>query len=192
MVKLVPTTTRRTMLGALITSAAGAVSSGGDLLGVIAVDDGKLPTLRRTYEGRNLSRARYHNAAHFLSSLDNSVSVRANDFLYRSGIVAQLALSAHLLDVGFADMWCAKHIGLHVSKSLTYANASGFGYDCPNMKRLAVILSPYGQWRNPPWMGFGPSDDGFTPEMILPLLRHLLERVGHVTGHRLPRAVLRP
>jgi hypothetical protein len=40
------------------------------------------------------------------------------DLLYRAGIVAQLGLSSHLINVGFADAWCARHVGLCVADGL--------------------------------------------------------------------------
>ena len=64
------------------------------------------------------------------------------DFLYAAGIVAQPALSSHLLDIGFPDAWCARYVGFHIDRSLAYANASRFGYQCPEIARLAVVLSP--------------------------------------------------
>ncbi len=187
MAELVSTTTsRRTMLGALALTAVAAapscVEGFGDCRG-----EKKLPVLQRTRAGRNLSRARYLNAERFFATLSDRVPMRKNDLLYQAGIVAQLGLSAHLLDVGFSDAWCAKHIGLHVSKSLRYANASGFGHSCYNTDRLANVLSPYGQWRNPAWDCAPPSDGEFTLELIVPLLRQLLDRVGEVTGHCRPR-----
>lgn len=186
--EFVPITSRRMMLGALAAGAAGAITSGnGSLIG-LQRDYGVQPAvLCRTREGRHLRRVRYQNAEGFFAVLERGIHIRARDILYQSGIVAQLALSAHLLDVGFADTWCAKHIGLHVSKSLNCANASGFGHDCSDMERLAVVLSPYGRWRNPRLEGDVLYYGGFTPDMISPLLQRLLDQVKHVTGHPLPR-----
>ncbi|WP_158213634.1 hypothetical protein [Sphingopyxis witflariensis] len=56
--------------------------------------------LVRTKEKRGLSRFRYHNAESFFESLDRGFYDRHDEMFYQSGIVAQLALSAHLLDVG--------------------------------------------------------------------------------------------
>lgn len=99
----------------------------------------------------------------------------------------QLALSSHLLDVGFDDAWCAQNIGLHVDRSLTYASATGLGHECPELARLAEFLSPYGRWRNP--------DDAmrktpcpFSYERVCGLTRELLDRVRAVTGQPRPRA----
>lgn len=188
--KFVSATSRRTMIGALATGLAGAISPGDVVLTTRQDDDGdQVPKLCRTRAGRHLSRIRYQTAEMFFETLERSVDTRASDILYRSGIVAQLALSAHLLDVGFADTWCAQHIGLHVSKSLNYANESGFGHDCSHMKRLAIVLSPYSQWRNPCWQGRHPNTGGFNRELISPLLQRLLRQVQHVTGHPIARAV---
>src|SRR3546814_20589458 len=63
--------------------------------------------------------------------------------LYRAGIIAQAGLSAHLLDVGFDDDWCAKYIRHNIEKALAYSNASGLGWERREMQRLAEILSPY-------------------------------------------------
>ena len=191
MAELLSTTpSRRTILGAMALTAVAAAPSCAEGLGD---DQGerRLPMLQRTRTGRKLSRVRYYNAEHFLETINVGGPMRQNDLLYRSGIVAQLALSSHLLDVGFADTWCAKYIGLHVSKSLQYANASGFGHDCRQMNRLSIVLSPYGQWRNPSWDGAHRNDGEFTLEIILPLLRGLLDRAAEVTGHSLPCGVLR-
>lgn len=186
--EFVPITSRRSMLGALAAGIAGAITPGSDSPMGLQPDYGDHPPiLCRTREGRHLSRVRYQNAHSFFATLERGIHMRINDILYQSGIVAQLALSAHLLDVGFSDVWCAKHIGLDVSKSLHCANASGFGHDCSDMERLADVLSPYGQWRNPRWDGTALDDGGFTRDRVLPLLQWLLGHVKHVTGHPLPR-----
>ncbi|XHS02433.1 hypothetical protein ACFB49_40510 [Sphingomonas sp. DBB INV C78] len=113
-----------------------------------------------------------------------------SDFLYSSGIVAQLALSSHLLDVGFPDAWCARNIGLHVDRSLAYANASGLGYECAETARLMQVLSPYWKWNrrhliDSPHL----NDGGFTPDEVQRLLRSLMDHVRHVTGHQLRRPI---
>src|SRR3546814_11453579 len=54
-------------------------------------------TLRRTDEGRALSRARYRDAASSLITF--GLQARTTEgMLYRAGIIAQAGLSAHLLD----------------------------------------------------------------------------------------------
>lgn len=144
-------------------------------------------TIARNRAGRALSRDRYHRAEGF--SLDRRQLSAAGwpHFLYTAGITAQLALSSHLLDVGFSDQWCARHIGLRVAKSLAYANATGFGHDCPDMARLATVLTPYNVWNEVRLFGEAKPDDGnFTPDEVIRLLRALLERVHDVTGHRRP------
>lgn len=70
--------------------------------------------LRRTQEGRELSRERYRRAEEFMTSLAPEAPGGWPNFLYSAGIVVQLALSSHLLDVGFPDAWCARHVGLHL------------------------------------------------------------------------------
>jgi len=74
--------------------------------------DDEAALLCRTREGRTLSRARYHRAESFFGTLEAGILTCNKDVLYYSGIVAQLALNSHLLDIGFADDWCARHIGL--------------------------------------------------------------------------------
>ncbi|MBA2932587.1 hypothetical protein HZF05_00635 [Sphingomonas sp. CGMCC 1.13654] len=134
-----------------------------------------------------MSRVRYHRAESFFRTLERVRCGRTSDTLYLAGIVAQLGLSAHLLDVGFPDDWCARHIGLRVTKALTYANATGFGHECADMARLADVLTPYWVWRRPHLDGEPtPDNGGFTIEQIQPLLRALLERVHSVTGHPRP------
>lgn len=144
--------------------------------------------LLRTRNGRDLSRARYRRAEEFMSCLAPEAPHDWHHFLYQAGIVAQLALSSHLLDAGFSDAWCARHIGLNVARSLAYSNATGFGHACLKTKRLADVLTPYWKWNrraladNP-----RPNDGGFTHEEIRTVLRAILDQVRHVTGHRLPR-----
>ena len=95
----------------------------GELAALWRIYGGEPFHLLRTREGRDLSRARYQRAKEFQRSLEPGAPGEWTDFLYCTGIVVQLALSCHLLDVGFPDAWCARHIGLHVDRSLAYANA---------------------------------------------------------------------
>jgi len=144
--------------------------------------------LSRSREGRSLSRLRYHRAESFFETLQAGIFTSDAETFYYSGIVAQLALSSHLLDIGFEDEWCARHIGLRVAKSLAYANATGLGHECPDIARLAVVLTPYWKWNQPPrWGEPEPDDGGFTAAQIRLLLRALLDHVHRVTGHRRPR-----
>lgn len=139
--------------------------------------------LMRTREGRNLSRERLRRAEEFMSSL---ASVDWFDFLYHSGIVVQLSLSSHLLDVGFPDTWCARHVGLHVARSLAYANATGFGHDCDRTSRLAQVLTPYWKWNRRHLIGDSrPSDAGFKAAEVQALLHALISHASEVTGHGL-------
>lgn len=142
--------------------------------------------LCRSKEGRKLSRSRCHRAESFFHTLEAGILTSKEDTLYYSGIVAQLALSAHLLDIGFEDEWCARYIGLRIAKSLAYANATGLGHECPDMVRLAAVLTPYWKWRQPRWSEPIPVDGGFTADEVRPLLRALLDRVYEVTGHPRP------
>lgn len=140
--------------------------------------------LLRTREGRSLSRVRYVRANEFMLPLKCGAPSDWPEFLYGAGIVAQLALSSHLIDVGFPDAWCARHIGLYVANSLDYANATGLGLHCPETARLARVLSPYSKWNCLSLLqGPRPNDDGFTYEKAQALLIALIDHVGYVTGH---------
>lgn len=144
--------------------------------------------LIRTREGRQLSLARYRRAEEFMFSLMPEAPGDWSHFLYSTGIVAQLALSSHLLDVGFSDPWCARHISLHVDRSFAYANATAFGHECAETKRLMDVLSPYWKWnRMHLTAGAHPDDGGFTPDQVRGLVGVLLDHVQHVTGHARPR-----
>lgn len=149
--------------------------------------------LLRTREGRSLSRVRYQRANEFMLPLTRGTPGDWPDFLYGAGIVAQLALSSHLIDVGFPDAWCARHIGLYVSRSLEYANATGLGLECSETARLAKVLNPYSKWnavscRQMPC----PDDDGFTYDGTRTLLSALIDHVGNLTGHLTRRRTGRP
>jgi len=192
---MVTTTSRRTLLHALTAAPVVAIS-----VSVISPWSKALAPLHQRYEdepatlvrtkyGREFSLVRYHRAEEFFATIEEGFLDRdfAHGLLYKSGVVAQLALSAHLLDVGFSDEWNARNIRQDISKGLAYANATGFGHDCPEMARLAVILSPYWKWRNfyERWET-KPDQGGFTADQIRPLLRALLEKVHDVTGHPRP------
>jgi hypothetical protein len=144
------------------------------------------PDVSRTREGRLLSRCRYRNADSFFLAIEERLFSDTSDLLYQTGIVAQLALTSHLLDVGFDDRWCARHIGLHIDKALAYANATGLNYHSPALRRLAPVLSPYNVWRNPDLDGSRPLLPKSLPD-IPALLRELLDHVRGVTGHPRPR-----
>lgn len=140
--------------------------------------------LQRTREGRSLSRARYQRAEEFILPVASDAPTHCPDLFYNAGIVAQLALSSHLLDVGFPDVWCARHVGLNLDRSLAYANASGFGYECDETARLAQVLSPYWKWNHRHLIDRPyPKDGGFTPDNIRGRLRALIDHVSEVTGH---------
>lgn len=149
--------------------------------------DDEPAALVRTKERRSLSRFRYHNAEAFFESLDQGFFDRRDEMLYQSGIVVQLALTSHLLDVGFSDRWNAANIRLDVAKGLAYANATGFAHSCLDMARLAAVLSPYWKWGHAHrYDQPRPDDGGLTIGEVRPLLRALLDRVHDVTGHPRP------
>lgn len=187
---ITPVTSRRALLRTLTTAPVAAslvTSPWGEALATLHQEHNDEPALLcRSKEGRSLSRFRYHRAESFFETLDAGILTHLSEVLYYSGIVAQLALSAHLLDIGFEDEWCAHHIGLRVAKALAYANATRLRHDCPDMARLATELTPYWKWRRPRWDEFKPADTGFASENVRPLLRALLEHVREVTGHRRP------
>lgn len=143
----------------------------------------ELPPLHRTREGRTLSRFRYQNAESFFLAVEAGVLRYQPAMLYHVGIVHQLGLSSFLLDVGFDDAWCARHIGLHVSKSLSYANATGLNAISPDLMCLIAVLSPYDKWRYadlPP----RPMSCRFAYDQIRQLTRSLLDQVSAATGHK--------
>lgn len=149
--------------------------------------------LRRSREGRELSRERYHSAeTAFMGIEAGFFAGHIRTTLHQAGTVAKLALCAHLLDIGFADDWNADHIRQDIAKALAYANATGFGHDCSDMARLAIILTPFWKWGYPHLIGDPPMDDGkFTPDRVRSLIRALLDRVRDGTGHSLPRGLRR-
>lgn len=180
-------TSRRAFLGVLGSAPLLGLAGGEPALAATstAIASQSVP-LRRARDARKLSRVRYQNAESFFASIESGFLTRQSDLLYQTGIALQLALSAHLLDIGFADMWCARNIGLHVDKSLGWANATGLGHDDPDLNRLAEFLSPYGRWRNAD-ASAAPERCPFSYEQICGLTRELLERVREVTGHSRPR-----
>lgn len=144
------------------------------------------PKPERSRAGRALSNVRYRNAESFFLAIEERLFSDTTDLLYQTGIVAQLALTSHLLDIGFDDRWCARNIGLHIDKALAYANATGLNYHSPALERLAPALSPYNVWRNPNLDGSRPPAPKSLPD-IPALLRGLLDHVRGVTGHPRPR-----
>jgi hypothetical protein len=142
--------------------------------------------LRRSQKGRSNSRFRYHNAESFFLGVEKGIVRDPHDRLYQVGIVLQLGLSSHLLDVGFTDQWCVRHIGLDVTRSLACANATGFGFESSDFDQLAAILSPYGKWRLPQSLESS-TEIPFTAVQLLKLTRTLLDHVRQVTGHSRPR-----
>lgn len=196
MVELAPTTSRRALLGALTKAPAAAVfvphilSQSEAMLSTLCDSYGDEPVkLARSKAGRSLSRERYQRAEEFFPREGPITPAGWSDFLYTAGISVQLGLSAHLLDVGFPDVWCARYIGLRIAKSLAYANATGFNHECPHMARLALVLTPYWKWNRPRQFGEAqPDDGGFAPDEVRMLLRALLDHAQRVTGHKSPRS----
>lgn len=192
MVEIGSVTSRRTLLRALtaapllvpgVKEASGWVAA-LTLLPFAATQEPL--SLRRSEEGRSLSRARYHRAESFFVGLEAGAPHHRHDQLYQIGIVLQLGLSSHLLDIGFDDEWCARNLGLHVDKSLAYANATGLGQNSAELDRLAAVLSPYGKWRNAD-LRSRPPDGPLSNQAIRQLTRGLLDRVHQITGHPRPR-----
>lgn len=185
-------TSRRAVLGALtaaplaIPAAAVTASWSGRIAPLFEAFGDQPVALQRSREGRSLSRFRYHNAESFFLGVEKGVVWHPTDHLYQIGIVLQLGLSSHLLDLGFADAWCARHIGLNVARSLAYANSTGLGFESADMELLAAVLSPYGKWRHADVRDIAP-DFPFTSHGIRMLTRALLDRVHEVTGHPRPR-----
>ncbi|MDE8652550.1 hypothetical protein [Novosphingobium album (ex Liu et al. 2023)] len=143
--------------------------------------------LGRTREGRELSLDRYQRAGEFMGLLTSGTADQSSYLFYSAGIVAQLAMSSHLLDVGFPDMWCAKYIGLHVDRSLAYANATAFGYEDTATERLMEVLSPYWKWNSlSRAQGIQPGDGGFAAEEVREIIAALVGHVAEVTGHGRP------
>jgi hypothetical protein len=141
--------------------------------------------LERTLRNRQLSRARYHNAEGFFHCASRFDDEPDGDRIYSIGIVIQLGLSAHLLDVGFDDRWCARNIGLHISRSLALANETGLGFNPVGFELLTALLSPYGKWRDAPRAVV--LDFPFTGRELRSLVRLMLDHVRDVTGHPRPR-----
>ena len=182
-----PTHSRRMFLGAFAaTSATIATAPATAALNREFTTWGDDPiTLTRSARGRSESRFRYHNAEEFFAGTDAGVRHDRHALLYQTGIVWQLALSSHLLDVGFDDRWCAGHIGHRVAKSLAYANATGLGHRGTDIELLAAILTPYWKWNGWPLNDGSTPDDGpFSDDDIRLLTRGLLDHVRHVTGHK--------
>jgi len=129
------------------------------------------------------SRFRYRNAEGFFAGIEAGFHKDHRDGLYVAGIVSSLAISAHLLLVGFPDAWCARYIRMYVARSLAYANVSGFGLHCGEMARLAIVLDPYWKWNQMHRYDRPvPDDGGFTVDRVRPLLSALLDHVRVVTG----------
>lgn len=191
-VRMVAPTSRRALLGALTSVPVGALAGPATSPWTEALAklhdqySDQPPALARTKAGRSLSRFRYHNAEGFFLGIEKGIVRHPTDRLYQIGIVLQLGLSSHLLDVGFADAWCARHIGLNIARSLAHANATGLGFETTDMELLAAILSPYGKWRNASPRDIAP-DFPFSTEELRMLTRALLDRVYQVTGHPRPR-----
>src|SRR3546814_3923143 len=73
--------------------------------------------LVRSREGWVLSEARYRNGESFALAIEELRFPDTCDLLYQTGIVAQMALSSHLLDVGFDDQGCADRKSTRLNSS---------------------------------------------------------------------------
>lgn len=144
--------------------------------------------LARSKQARRLSGSRYRSAEAFYSAIEQPGNLRGHDLLYQAGIVAQLAINSHLLDVGFDEQWCARRVGLDIQAALSLANCTGFDHQCQRFGELAAILSPYSKWRNPNCWGERTRLPDVMPD-VATLLRSLLSHTREVTGHALPRSV---
>jgi hypothetical protein len=186
---IIPTPSRRAFLGGFATTSAVVVVAAPaiEALDREFVTWGDEPiVLARTKQGRSDSEFRYHNAEGFFACLEAGLGHDRHRLLYQTGIVMQLALSAHLLDIGFSDRWCARHIGLRIAKSLGYANATGLGHSNAEIEQLAELLTPYCKWNGwPSRNGSEPKAEQFTHGDICRLTRGLLDHVRNVTGHTL-------
>jgi hypothetical protein len=185
MIKNGSKTSRRGLLTAIAIAPVAIASPWDAAIAALSYHNEPV-VLRRTRVGRSDSRFRYHNAESFFVGIEKGIVQHPHDRLYQIGIVLQLGLSSHLLDVGFGDQWCARHVGLNIARSLAYANASGFGFELAEFDLLAAILSPYNKWGFPQRRDWA-EDLPFTPERIRMLTRVLLDHVHHVTGHPRPR-----
>ena len=187
MVEIGAGASRRTLLGALAGAPIAPVSRWAPAIAALPYAATQEPiSLRRSKEGRSLSRVRYHRAENFFLGFEAEAPHHRHDQLYRIGIVLQLGLSSHLIDVGFDDEWCARNLGLHIAKSLAYANATGLGHSSPEFERLTAVLSPYGKWRNSD-LRRPPAECSLSDHEVRQLTRALLDRVHQVTGHPRPR-----
>lgn len=189
MVAISPAHSRRAFLGAFAATSATVVAAPSlEALDREFAAWGDEPiTLTRTEKGRSSSEFRYHNAEEFFAGTEAGFRRGRDDLLYQTGIVLQLGLSAHLLDVGFDDQWCARHIGHRVAKSLAYANATGLGHRGAEIELLAAILTPYWKWNAmSQHSGRKPEDGPFSHKDICRLTRNLLDHVRCVTGHSRP------
>lgn len=189
-------TSRRALLRGLTIAPVAASATASPWSGALASlhrhYEDEPARLERTKEGRSISRFRYHNAERWMTTLEAGFFAEprfTQQALHQAGFVCQQALCAYLLDVGFADEWNAQHIKQDIAKALAYANACGFGHDCPDMERLAAVLSPYWKWgyHYDDWEEHRPRTGGFIPATITPLVRALVDRVHDVTGHPRPK-----
>jgi len=178
-------TSRRGLLSSLAAAPIAFSSSGAAKFALRSDTEERPAKLERTPQNRQLSRVRYHNAEGFFHSPSPFGQQLVGDRLYSVGIVIQLGLSAHLLDVGFDDRWCARNLGLHISRSLALANDTGLGFNPAGFELLTALLSPYGKWRDA--ARATALDFPFTDREIQSLVRLMLDHVRDVTGHPRPR-----
>lgn len=162
-------------------SRRSLVRAGGGLLltGILPVDD-NMSDWGRALQGRGGHR--FERAQEFYRGIAAGLYRDPCDLLYQAGIVAQLGIGAYLLDLGASDDWCRQRIGLFVDKALAVANEAGLSHHQPDMARLAQLLSPYGQWRDPFSAG-RPVLGAIDPLRVSATLADLLEAVrGRLAG----------
>lgn len=119
---------------------------------------------------------RYERAEEFFRGLAAGLYRDPRDILYQAGIVAQLGITAFLLERGVSDDWCRQQLGLHVDRALAIANRLGLDHRRPEMLALAGHLSPYGVWRQPGAAEL-PKTVPLDPRAVSAALRNLLVSV---------------
>jgi hypothetical protein len=133
--------------------------------------------LHRTADNRTLTRILYECPGEIIPAGDPRT-------LYQGGIITNLAISTHLLLVGFPGAGCARHIHRHVERLLAYANVSGSGHGCPEMPLLAANLASHWKCNHMHRYESGPIDGGFTVDRVRPQF----DRVRTVNGIPEPEA----
>lgn len=163
------------------------VAGGGILLAGALPIGGHMRERGRGNAGAGLHR--YERAEEFFRGLATGPYRDPRDFLYQAGIIAQLGITAYLLERGASDEGCRRNLGLYIDKALAIANGWGLDHRRPAMFALASHLSPYGVWRQPGAanlprvVGLDPQDVSETLSKLLASVRPALRpRGGAGTG----------